>query len=126
MEDREVMEIWSEIKKFVELNPGIYTTRWKNGREGVRFRAENIRGDIHISVQDHKGGSSSGSERDTAPDYRCIGRLKNEDFPALYSLYLRREKGEAVSREAGKVNRRPIYFWGLIYWAYEKKKKPQL
>ena len=46
----------------------------------------------------------------------------------LYTTIIRglNEKGEAVSREAGKVNRRPIYFWGLIYWAYEKKKKPQL
>lgn len=110
MERRELGEIWNEIKKFVELNPGWYRTRLKNGGQGVPFKAENIHGRIRITIQSDK----------------VIGYLKDDDFLALYPLYLRRKKGEAVSGEAGKVNRRPVYFWGLIYWAYEQKRKPQM
>ena len=110
MERQELREIWNEIKKFVELNPGWYRTRLKNGGQGVPFKAENIHGRIRITIQSDK----------------VIGYLRDDDFLALYPLYLRREKGEAVSGEAGKVNRRPIYFWGLIYWAYEQKRKPQM
>lgn len=110
MNDTEIMEIWSEIKKFVELNPGWYRTRLKSGKFGVPFKAENIHGRIHITI--HNG----------AP----IGYLKDEDILKLYPLYLRRERGEEVSHEAGQVNRRPIYFWGLIYWCHDRKEKPDL
>ncbi|HJD97869.1 hypothetical protein [Mailhella massiliensis] len=110
METQELREIWNEIKKFVELNPGWYRTRLKDGQSGVPFKAENIRGRIRITIRSGK----------------IIGYLKDDDFLALYPLYLRREKGEAVSGEAGKVNWRPIYFWGLIFWAYVRKRKPEM
>lgn len=97
--------------------------RWKNGREGVRFRAENIRGDIYISVQEHKGGNASGAESETAPDYRCIGRLKNEDFPALYSLYLRREKGEAVQPGSRQGKQTSDLFLGAYLLGIRKEKE---
>ena len=126
VDDQQIMEIWSEIKKFVALNPGIYTTIWKNGRQGVRFKAENKHGDMYISVQDDESTAASGEAPagKSVQGYRSIGKLKDEDFLALYPLYLRRKNGEAVSHEAGRINRRPIYFWGLVYWAYEQKKKP--
>ena len=109
MHQDNIMEIWNEIKKFVELNPGWYKTRLRNNKFGVPFKAENIHGKIRITIQD---GTP-------------IGYLKDEDFLKLYPLYLRRERGDQVSQEAAQVNRRPIYFWGLIYWCYDKKEKPE-
>lgn len=122
MEDREVMEIWCEIKKFVEQNPGIYTTRWKNGREGVRFRAENIRGDIYISVQEHKGGNASGAESETAPDYRCIGRLKMKTFRRCIPFICAERRGK---RSAGKPARKTDvrFISGGLFTGHTKRKR---
>lgn len=107
MPTNEIMEIWDEIKKFVESNPGIYLTRPMNNSRPTPFTAENIHGRIRITM---RSGNSS--------------YLKDEDFPSFYSLHQRREKGEQVSKEAGSVNQRQVYFYGLIYWCHDRKKKP--
>ena len=103
----EVMEIWNEIKKFVELNPGTYLTRPISVRKPTPFMAENIHGRIRITMR-------SGN----------VSYLKDEDFPGFYNLHLRRERGEKVSKEAGAINQRQVYFYGLIYWCHDRKEKP--
>lgn len=107
MQSNDIMEIWNEIKKFVELNPGVYLTRPLTNSLPTPFTAENINGRIRITM---RSGNS--------------GYLKDEDFPSFYSLHQRRERGEKVSKEAGKVNQRQVYFYSLIYWCHDRKQKP--
>ena len=81
---------------------------------------------MYISVQDDESTAASGEAPagKSVQGYRSIGKLKDEDFLALYPLYLRRKNGEVVSYAASTASRYKVYFWGLVYWAYEQKKKP--
>jgi len=42
-------------------------------------------------------------------------KLEHDKFSAVYDLYLRREKGDSVTKEIGSITRQASYWFGAIH-----------
>lgn len=99
------IEAWSEIIKRVRGNEIELPTVPKTKKVPVWFSVTTDGETIYINeAVEHTPSSKLSVQR----------RLKYSTFEKVYPLYLRREKGEPVSKEVSAVTVDQVYYFSLI------------
>jgi hypothetical protein len=98
-------EIWSKLICGISENNEDIATTPKVSRKPLWFNASTDGVDIFITRAKEKEPSSKISmER----------KLSNNEFLRIYPIYLKRELGESVSKEAAKATMNQTYWFAIL------------
>ncbi|MDR2447554.1 MAG: hypothetical protein LBD58_09775 [Treponema sp.] len=101
-------ELWGKIINDITTHPRDLQTIPINRREGVWF---------HVSVSIGRVTILVDSARTKKPSSKLtqIRLLDKDEFRVMHPIYLRRKKGEEVSKEAAKTTRNQVYIYSIFY-----------
>ena len=98
-------KVWQEIKDDLQRNPRDIPTVPKQKKEPLWFHASSDGNYVYISnAKTHRPSSS----------IKGIRNLSEAEFERIYPIHIRREKGEAVSKEAAKATMNQVYWYGIL------------
>lgn len=100
-----MQELWLKLLANLDKEPREFPTTPKSSRKPLWFAAYADNNDIFVrNAKDHMPSCSIKGER----------KLTYAIFQKIYPIYLRREKGEHISKEATAITFDQVYWYSLI------------
>lgn len=100
-----MQQIWNKIIENLSSSGREFPTTPKTKKEPVWFLARTDKEKIYINEAIENKPSSKIKVKRT---------LTYDNFKDVYPIYIRRENGENVSKEASAVTRNQVYYFSLI------------
>lgn len=106
-----MQEKWEKIINLIGDKSIEIKTYPKINKEALWFSVSTDRNNIYIDIA-----------KENLPSVKIKKRspLTIHEFKEIYPIYLKREKGESVSKEAREITYNSVYYYGIIKYILEK------